>query len=181
MDQGRPPSIGAAGDAMVLVVGRNRWSPRATARAVTPNTKNKKQKTKQDCSVFFAHAGLRFPTYRLVHNPVECVDSTARRHGKWMQSYTQNQNLSAIICPKFTRHQFTSMSDPTINILIHLLLNYQEQLHPALGEGVLKPKGIPITRDSHYLGFRATKSWIKKPEAPNSPIWYTHHIGTQLY
>ena len=82
MDRGRPSPIGAAGDVMVEVVVPNRRSPRATARAVTPNTKNKKQKTKQDCSVFFERAGLQIPTYPLVQNPVECVGSMVRRHGK---------------------------------------------------------------------------------------------------
>ena len=39
----------------------------------------------------------------------------------------------------------------------------QEQLHPALGEGVLKPWGVPIMIESHFPGSQDTESWIGKP------------------
>ena len=72
----------------------------------------------------------------------------------------------------------TNMYGPTTYKWTPHQLSCQEQLHPALGEGVLKPWMIPITEESHYPGLQVTESWTEKP---NSPIWYTTNLGSRPY
>ena len=62
-----------------------------------------------------------------------------------------------------TQEQFTDMLDLSICKQKILPGSCQEQLHPALDEGVLKPWGIPIMIESHFPGSQDTESWIGKP------------------
>ena len=76
---------------------------------------------------------------------------------------TQVKRTWGIIHPKPTQEPFTDMSDLSTYTQKSLPGSCQEQLHPALGEGVLKPWGIPIVIESHFPGFPDTESWTGKP------------------
>ena len=94
---------------------------------------------------------------------------------------TQVRRTWGIIHQKPTQERYIATLDLFTCTQRILPGSCQEQLHPALGEGVLKPLPIPTTRESHYQGFQDTESWINKPKSPNSPIWYKDHIGTKCY
>ena len=75
---------------------------------------------------------------------------------------TQVRRTWGIIHPKLTQEQFIDTFDRFIYIQKILQGSYLEQHHPALGEGVLKPWGIPIMIESHFPGSQDTKNWIGK-------------------
>ena len=71
---------------------------------------------------------------------------------------TQVRRTWGIIHQKPTQERFTDMLDLSIYTQKILPGSCQEQLHPALGEGVLKPWGVPIMIESHFPGSQDTKS-----------------------
>ena len=76
---------------------------------------------------------------------------------------TQVRRTWGIIHRKLTQEQYIDMSDLSTYTQRILPGSCQEQLHPALGEGVLKPWGSPIVIESHFPGSQDTESWIGKP------------------
>ena len=97
MDRWRPSSIRATGGGGR---GCRRHRRPCAARRPPPGRKHsqlEKQKTRQDCSYFFARAGRLIPTYTIIQNPVGPVDSTARRPANRKKWSTQNQNLSLLL------------------------------------------------------------------------------------
>ena len=71
---------------------------------------------------------------------------------------TQVRRTWGIIHRKLTQEQYIDMSGRSTYTQRILPGSCQEQLHPALGEGVLKPWPIPTIVESHYHGFKVTES-----------------------
>ena len=76
---------------------------------------------------------------------------------------TQVRRTWGIIHQKPTQEQYIDTLDRSTYTQRILPGSCQEQLHPALSKGVLKPWGIPIMIESHFPGSQDTESWIGKP------------------
>ena len=91
----------------------------------------------------------------------------------------QGQKIWETTPQKPTLGQFIAMSVHFTSTWTILPLNYPEQLHQALGEGVLKPWPIPTIVESHFPRFQDTESLIWKRtflHAPTSLAQYESYV-----
>ena len=141
MDRWRPSSIRATGGGEEAVVAGR--APPAAGPAQTFTT----QKTKNEAGlfVFFTRAGPSIPTWTMIQNPVERVDSTARRPANRKKWSTKNQNQSVLCIIMSSEKHLNSISEYETFRIIFITKNSYLLMNCCVK--------CNLTHQSHVVGF----------------------------